>query len=178
MNATKKDAEVKGKFFQLAGHLMNSVSEQHLQIANKELVDNLGLSWNELDPEDFYPTSLFGLFVDAYAQAVGDADEAIVRLGKRIYPTIKRTAGLPDFLKTPKEFIKFEADGYLLNHQGADIIPRKIVKESDNSITMYAPAIGYSEKLYEGVWLGMLEMIDVNTGKVEKVGDHTYTISW
>jgi hypothetical protein len=177
MNA-RLDAEVKGKFFQLAAHLMASVSDEHLQIANKALIDTLGLACNELDPEEYYPTTLFGLFVNTYARAVGDADEAIIKLGKLIYPTIKHTAGLPEFLKTPKEFIKFEAAGYLLNHQGTDIIPRKIISESDNSVTMYAPAVGYSEKLYEGVWLGMLEMIDVNTGKVEKVGDHTYTISW
>lgn len=178
MNAPKLDAEVKGKFFQLAAQLMNSVSEKHLQIANKALIDTLGLAWNELHPEEYYPTTLFGLFVETYAQAVGNAEEAIIKLGKLIYPTIKYTTGLPEFLKTPKEFIRFEAAGYLLNHQGIDIIPRKIINQTDNSITMYAPSIGYSEKLFEGVWLGMLEMIGVNTGKVEKAGDHTYTISW
>jgi len=172
------DAEVKGKFFQLAAQLMTSVSEKHLKLANKALVDILGLAWNELDPEEYYPTTLFGLFVDTYAQAVGNADDAIIRLGKRVYPTIKCTVGLPDCLKTPKEFIKFEAAGYLLNHQGTDIISRKIIEETDNSITMYAPSVGYNEKLYEGVWLGILEMINVNTGRVEKVGEHTYRISW
>lgn len=178
MKGKRLDAEVKGKFFHLAARLMNSVSEKHLQTANNALIDTLGLAWNELEPEEYYSTTLFGLFVETYARAAGDAEEAIVRLGKLIYPTIKRTSGLPEFLKTPKEFIRFEAAGYLLNHQGIDIIPRKIISQSENSITMYAPAIGYSEKLYEGVWLGMLEMINVTTGKVEKVADHTYTISW
>jgi len=43
---------------------------------------------------------------------------------------------------------------------------------------MYAPAPGYDETLYIGVWLGILEMCDIFSGKVEKTGESTYKISW
>ena len=48
----------------------------------------------------------------------------------------------------------------------------------ENEIVMYAPAPGYDENLYIGVWLGILEMIGITTGNVEELGNHTYKITW
>jgi hypothetical protein len=43
---------------------------------------------------------------------------------------------------------------------------------------MKAVAPGYNEKLYEGVFLGILEMIGIKTGKVENLGDSVLKITW
>jgi hypothetical protein len=74
--------------------------------------------------------------------------------------------------------VRFEADGYSANHKGDDVKPRKIISEKENEIVMYAPAPGYDETLYIGVWLGILELSGITTGKVEELGDHTYKICW
>ena len=69
------------------------------------------------------------------------------------------------------------------NEVGSDTIFQKNIKlkisgEKENEVTMYAPAPGYDENLYIGVWLGILEMIGITSGKVEELGDHTYKIIW
>lgn len=81
-----------------------------------------------------------------------------------VYPTIKRTAGLPPSLKTPLDFLKFEAEGLLANHRGADVRPRKFMKAVDREVVVDAPAPDERSKLYEGVFLGILEITGVKTG--------------
>jgi len=170
-------AEIKGKFITLTGVLMSAKPEV-LSKSNEQLQNDIGLNHLELDPEDFYDTKYWQLFISNYSNTFADPKKAIIDLGKRVYPTIKRTVGLPDHLKTALDYVKYEAEGFLANHSGDDIIPRNIIEESDNHIIMYAPAPGYDETLYIGVWLGILEMCDIFSGKVEKTGESTYKISW
>lgn len=170
-------AEVKGKFITLTGMLMAD-KEDVLANANEKLEDETGCTHLELDPEDFYDTKLWDMFMKLYSNSYDDPKQAMIDLGKRIYPTIKRTSGLPEELKTPLDFVRFEADGYWANHRGDDVIPRSIKDESENEITMYAPAPGYDETLYIGVWLGILEIIGINNGKVDELGNSTYRIHW
>ncbi len=170
-------AEVKGKFITLACMLMQDVPDAQAK-ADELLEDETGCTHTELDPEDFYDTKLFDRVVKIYISTKPDPKEAIINLGKRIYPTQKRTVGFPDSLKTPIDFMKFEAEGFQESHTGDDIIPRKILKEADNEITMYAQAPGYDENIYIGVWLGILEMNGITTGEVENLGEHTYRIHW
>ena len=110
-------AEVKGKFIMLAGSLM-TLYKDGLAEANKGLMAKTGKTFAELDPEGWYDTSLFNLFMETYARYSVSGDRAIVTLGRNVYPTIKKSAGLPPHLKTPLDFIKFEADGFLANHAG------------------------------------------------------------
>ncbi|MEI7596467.1 MAG: hypothetical protein WCK02_12020 [Bacteroidota bacterium] len=170
-------AEVKGKFLILTGMLASNTPDILAQM-NEYLVNETGLTHLEIDPEDYYDTKHWGEFMNAYSKGFPDKKQAIIDLGRRVYPTIKRTSGMPPHLVTPLDFVRFEAEGFLANHTGDDVIPRKIISESANEITMYAPAPGYDENLYIGVWLGILEMIDITTGKVEELGDHTYKITW
>jgi hypothetical protein len=137
----------------------------------------------KLPPEDWFDTSLFNLFMQEYANASSSGRRAIITLGRKVYPTIKKT-GLPEFA-SPVEFLAFEATGFLANHQGRDIIPRKILKQTSNEFIVEAPAPGYDCALFEGVFLGILEMMDVTTGKVTqttcvKNGDKTCTfnVTW
>ena len=158
-------AEVKGKFIVLAARLM-SLYVVKLMEADGVLFKKMGRHWNELEPEGWYDTALFDLFIEAYAKASPLGEEAIVAIGKGVYPKIKKTVGLPTHLKTPLDFIKYEAEGFLANHRGADIVPRTFVLVEDRHVVVEARAPGYSAKLYEGVFLGILEMCGVKTGKI------------
>lgn len=169
-------AQVKGKFITLTGMLASTSPEVSRKI-DQYLEEQTGLRHLELDPEEFYDTSLWNEVIKIYAHSFADPKQAIIGLGKRIYPTIKRTSGLPEHLKSPKDFMLFEAEGFRANHS-PDVEQRKVVSETENSVTIYAPAPGYEESLFVGVWLGILEMIDLFSGNVEEVAKSTYKISW
>lgn len=177
-------AEVKGKFIMLAGSLM-TLYKDGLAEANKGLAAKTGKTFAELDPEGWYDTSLFNLFMETYSRYSVSGDRAIVTLGRNVYPTIKKSVGLPPHLKTPLDFIKFEAEGFLANHRGSDVQPRKFISAKDGDVVVQAPAPGYNPKLYEGVFLGILEMSGVKTGTVVQTkaranGDTTdeFHITW
>lgn len=173
---------MKGKFITLACSLLETKPN-----AKKEALDVVkkltGKEFNELDPEGWYETSVF----QSVFKAIEDnsspllARAAIKLIGQRVYPTIEKTAGLPKSLKTPLDFIKFEAEGFLLNHQGADVKPRKILVAEDKNVVIEANSPGYSPVLIEGVFLGILEMSGIKTGRVdykEENGNSIYMIKW
>jgi hypothetical protein len=167
---------VKGKFITLTGMLMSN-SEEQLAKANQYLESEIGLTHLELDPEDFYDTSLFNEFMKVYIETSGLGKEGYVVVGRRVYPTIKRTAGLPPNLTTPLDFVKFEAEGFLANHT-SDVVHRKFLKTEDKNVVVYAPAPGYDGTLYVGVYLGILDICGITTGKVDLVDKDTYQITW
>jgi len=68
-----------------------------------------------------------------------------------------------------------------MNHRGADVRPRTFITTKDHLVVVRAPAPGYNQKLYEGVFLGILEMCGITTGKVvmtERAPLFEYTITW
>jgi hypothetical protein len=177
-------AEIKGRFITLTGTLM-SLHPRQLDQADTLLIAKCGKHWNELDPEGWYDTSSWGVFMDAYAKASVAGERALVTLGRNIYPAIKKAGGLPQALKAPLDWIKYEAEGFLANHRGADVKPRKFIKAVDHDVVVEALAPGYNSRLYEGVFLGILEICEVTTGKVEQTrsqekGDATseFHIMW
>ena len=177
-------AQVKGKFITLAGWLMSAYPADR-EKADTALFIRTGKHWDELDPEDWYDTQLFDVFMRTYAKASPTGDRALVTLGRKVYPTIRDTVGLPPHLRTPLDFIKFEAGGFLANHSGAAVVPRTFVKAVDGDVVVRAPAPGYNSALYIGVFLGILEMCGVKTGKVvqtksQENGDSTseFRITW
>lgn len=179
-------AEVKGKFITLACSLLETKPEAKTA-ALTAVKQMTGKEWNELDPEGWYNTNVF----EAVFKAIMDHTSpllgwaAIKVIGRGVYPTIQRTVGLPTQLTTPEDFIKFEAEGFLANHRGADVIPRKIIKAEPGMVVMEAPSPGYNCSLIEGVYEGILIMCDIRHGKVKQSrcvtkGDTTceYVISW
>jgi hypothetical protein len=176
-------AQVKGKFITLAGALMSTYPEE-LALADQALFKKIQKHWNELDPEGWYETTLFNIFIETYIKTSPSKEAAIVTLGKRVYPTIKRTVGLPEF-SSPLDFLKFEAEGFLDNHRGSDIKPRRILRSHQGDFLVEACAPGYNSKLYEGVFLGILEMCGVKNAKVvqtkcQEKGDSTseFHVTW
>jgi hypothetical protein len=177
-------AEVKGRFITLTGTLM-SVHPRKLDQADTLLMAKCGKHWNELDPDGWYDTSSWDVFMDAYVKASVAGEGALVLLGRNIYPTIKKAGGLPAALKTPLDLIKVEAEDFLAEHRGADVRPRKFIKAVDHDVVVEAPAPGYNSRLYEGVCLGILEICGVAAGSVEQTrsqekGDPTseFHIMW
>lgn len=168
-------AQVKGKFIKLAGFLMLPAE---IKIANEYLQGLLGKTHKDLDDEEWYDISIFDKFMKTCEVNSLSKDRIYVTIGKKVYPTIKRTSGMPPHLVTPLDFIKFEADGFLMNHQGIGVTPRKFIKAVDKEVIVEAKAPGYNSKLYEGVWLGILEMCDIKTGKVENTGNDVFKITW
>ena len=160
-------AEVKGRSITLTGTLM-SLCPRQLDQADTLLIARCGKHWNELDPEGWYDTLSWGDFMDAYAKASISGDRALVTIGRNIYPTIKKAGGLPPALKTPLDLIRYEAQGFLTEHRGADVKPRKFIKAVDREVVVEAPAPGYNSRLYEGVFLGILEICGVTAGRVEQ----------
>jgi hypothetical protein len=176
-------AQVKGKFIGLAGQLM-SLYKADLAKADGVLYQKTKKHYDELEPEGWYETSLFDLFMETYAKASPTGERAIITLGRRVYPTIKNSVGLPP-VTDPLEFLKLEAEFFMTEHKGPDVRPRKIITAEKGRFIVEAPAPGYNCALFEGVFLGILDMLDVQTGKVvqnkcEKRGDATceFEVTW
>lgn len=177
-------AEVKGKFITLTAGLM-SPYRRAFEGAAAVILRRTGRNWDALDPEGWYDCSLFGELIEHYARASITKEQAVITLGKEVYPTIKQTVGLPDGLNTPLEFIRYEAEGFLANHRGADVRPRFFVRAEEGEVVVRAPAPGYDPRLYIGVYLGILEMCGVKGGRVVQTkavrnGDGTdeFRITW
>lgn len=118
-------AEVKGKFIILVGSLM-SLYEKNQKIADGKLFKATGKHFIELDPEGWYDTKLYNSFMEEYIKGSPSGEKALITLGRNVYPTIKKTAGLPPEIQTPLDLIIFEAKGFELNHRGPDVETKKV----------------------------------------------------
>lgn len=177
-------AEVKGKFISLAGNVLK-LFKNGLHNINPELVAKTEKNWSELNPEGWYDTKIFNLVLEIYSKYSSVGEESIVLVGKSIYPLVKQTVGFPSRVITPLDLILYEAEGFLANHRGNDVVPRKFIRKNDRDVLVEAPAPGYNSKLYIGVYLGILEMFEITTGKVVQTksiinGDATdeFHITW
>lgn len=179
-------ADVKGKFITLACSLLMTKPKAQ-EIASKTVKEQTGKDYTELEPEEWYDTKI----LNAVYQAIRDnsssilADAAIKFIGQKVYPTIEKTTGLPKDLKTPLDFIKYEAEGFKLNHRGADVKPRKILEAKEGKVLIQATSPGYDCTLIEGVYEGILKMCGVQDKEViqtkcVKKGDPDceYLITW
>lgn len=160
-------AEIKGKFILLACSLLETKPEAKSQaLANVRRLT--GREWNELDPEGWYDTKVINSVFEAIEANASPilAWAAIKVIGQNVYPTIERTVGLPKTLQTPLDFVKFEAEGFMANHRGPDVTPRKIVSAEPGSVVVEAPSPGYNCSFIEGVFDGILIMCGIRNGEV------------
>ena len=129
----------------------------------------LGKHWHELDPEAWVDIRLSNNFVAAYVKTspMGE-DEALIELGKRMYPMIARVTGLPAGLKTPIDYLRYETEGYLANVRGRGVTPRRIVKMEDGHVIVQAKIRAWDCRIQEGVYLGILEMVGASGGVAEQ----------
>jgi predicted hydrocarbon binding protein len=180
-------AEIKGKFINLAYNFLRTRPAAQ-QAATSAVQRLTGTPAGELDPEQFYDTKV----LDEVFQAVLNSEQgirakaALKTIGQEVYYEIKWTAGLPDNLQDPVDYVKFEAEGFLANHRGTGVIPRKFVKSEPGHCVVEAPSPGYNCIWIEGVYEGILRMCGkLKTANVTQTqcvmnGDPTcvYDIKW
>lgn len=160
--------KVKGKFISLAGYLMSSNKNAKMK-CDALLYEKIERTSMQLDPEEWYDNQILTDFIKIYSDFSEDSEQAIICLGKKVYPLIKQTIGLPEFIKSPLDLMLFEAEGFLQNNKGEGIIPRKFIKKEEGHVIVQAPApipTKENQKLFEGVFLGILQMYGIKTGKV------------
>jgi len=148
-------AQVKAKFIQLACDFLSSSPEtQRAAIAAVER--NAGKPYKELDPEAYYDASV----LDAVFKEIDNHESELMArvrkkvIGQEVYSTIRFTVGIPEHIKTPLDHVKFEAEGFMLNHRGGDVKPRRILLAEDRHVVIEAPSPGYDCTWIEGVFVG------------------------
>ena len=179
-------ANIKGKFITMSCALLEWKPEAH-DTAIKKIRQMTGKEWNQLDPEGWYDTAV----LQAVFQAVIDHDgpmlgaASIKVMGRRVYPTIEKTVGLPKDLKTPLDWVKWEGNSFMLDHQGKDVVPRKFLNTELGHVIVEALSPGYDCTLIEGVYAGILDICKIKNYKITqtrcvKKGDPVceYDISW
>ena len=159
--------QTRGKFLVLIMVLMRSYEDQFKK-ADTYILEKTGKHWNELDPEGWYDTDLTRELISYYVQGSPTKEKALITFGKQVYPTIKRTTGLPPELKTPLEYIEFEAKGHVENLRGLEVKPRRFLRKEEGCVVIEMPDEGEDCRILEGVYLGILKLADVFSGQVEQ----------
>lgn len=126
-------AEVQGKFISLTCNLMTAYPDAQKK-ANDYIFKRIGKDWQTIPAEDFFDTKILAEVMNIYAEASISGDFAFVTLGRRIYPTIKKTVGLSLNLRSPIDYIKHECETFLETHRGKDIVPRQIISVKDREV--------------------------------------------
>ena len=158
-------AEVRGKLITLAASLM-TIYEEELERANQKLQTEVGESWDELEPEGWYDAKFYRLFMDAYKDASPTEDEALVTLGKMIYPKMDKEIGLPEELEDPIDYLVFESEGYSMHLRGPEIKPRQFVKKEPGHVVVRTKMLEQDCKILEGVYMGLMKLSGVHRGKI------------
>jgi hypothetical protein len=179
-------AQIRGKFITMACSLL--VLKPAAKAEAYQRVKSLtGKEWDQLEPEGWYdaegPEAVFQV-AEKYHGAV--MSRAVIKvMGRRIYPTIDETVGLPTHLKTPVDWLEWEGSNFLNDHRGPDVVPRKFIKTEPGHIVVEAASPGYNCFITEGVYEGILEICGVKDYKVTqtrcvKKGDAVceYDIRW
>ena len=152
--------------------------------ADQVLFNKIGKHFDELESEGWYDGELLGLFLNAYIEASPSGKNALITMGKNIFPILKHTIGLPDF-NDPLEALEFESQTFLNDHKDDDVskvIPREIIKFEMGHVIIKAPAPAksYDILLFKGVFIGILNMLGIKTGKVEIIDEKNsiFEITW
>ena len=180
-------AKVKGKFITMECSLLDIYPEAKDE-ASQSIKRLTGEEWDQLAPEGWYDASVVESILQVTEKHYGSLMgwSTIKVMGKRIFPTIKKTVGFPDSLKTPLDWLKWEGKTFLDDHQGSDVVPRKFLTTEPGHVVVEAISPGYNCILIEGVYEGILEkMCGIKQYKViqtrcVKKGDPVceYDITW
>ncbi len=80
-------AEIKGRIIILCGRLM-SLYKNELKQADDYLYKRIGIHYKELEPNGWYGTKILCTFMDKYSEASITKEQALVTLGRMIFPLI------------------------------------------------------------------------------------------
>lgn len=162
-------AKSKGKFVAMAYTLLELNPEAQIEAARK-IKQLTGQDLTQIIPEGWYDTSVIESVFQIVEKYYGSimAWSTIKVMGRRIYPTIAKTVGLPTHLKTPLDWLRWEGQSFLNDHQGRDVVPRNFLKVETGHIIVEAISPGYNCILVEGVFEGILDMCNIKTYTVKQ----------
>lgn len=179
-------AKIKGKFITMACFLLESKPEVKEE-AKQRIKEMTGKEWNQLEPEGWFDVSV----LEAVFKSVEKHHGSIMgwawikTMGKRVYPTIDETVGLPKDLKTPLDWLRWEGNSFLDDHQGDDVVPRKFLVTDPGHVVVEAVSPGYNCAFIDGVYEGILDICKIKNYKVVQTrclrkGDPVceYDITW
>lgn len=175
--------ELRGKFISVVCKLLETKPEVKAAVLDYVLKQT-GKPCDQIDSEGWYPVEVFAGACRVVEEKTTPilARAALKAMGTKIYPAIKATVGLPPHLKTPSDFLRFEAEGYLVSYRGPSVHPREVIKDEPNAYSLQADMPqGVPIPLMEGVFLGILQIAGVYNGSVrveEKNGHVYYHITW
>ena len=120
-------AMVKGKYITMACSLLELNPKARLEVA-QGIKEKTGMEWKDLPPEDWFEAHVQGYVLEVVEKHNSPvmATSIIKAMGRRIFPTISKTTGFPEDLKTPLDFLKWEGESFIRDHKGSDVIPRKL----------------------------------------------------
>ena len=158
-------AEIKGKFVTLAGSLMSLYPDARAK-ADEILFRRTGKHWDELEPEGWYDTDIYKVFLDTYCGSSITGEKALITLGKNYFPTIEKLGGIPSDIGNAMDMIIHSTRSFASDHRGPSIRPIKVVKAEEGDVVLDIPDCGYDCRLGEGVYLGILGMYGIGGGRV------------
>ncbi len=104
-------AEVRGNIIQLTGSLMGLYPEAQ-EKADQALFRICGKHWDEMTTDDWIDTTIWDTFMGDYAAASLSGQNALITLGRNIYPAIRKAGQIPEEIDTPLKMLKFEEQGF------------------------------------------------------------------
>lgn len=175
--------EIKGQFITTLCNLLETSPE--VKVAAFEHVKQVtGKSYDKLDPQGWYPirasTGILEMISKEYTPVLTRV--RFKTMGSNVYPTMKAHGGIPADVNTPGKLMRFEAEGYMKSHRGAEVVPHKILKDAPNEFIVQVDLLpGTPSAMYEGVYLGILKMCGISSGIVrvtEKDGHTLFHVNW
>ena len=98
---------------------------------------------------------------------------------------VRFTSRIGGDLTSPIRILEHEAEMFLKNHKGRDVVPRKFITKEEGLVVVEAPSPGYDCTLLEGVYEGILTICQAEKGSITQIkclkkGDATcvYRIKW
>jgi len=177
-------AQIKGMMITQVCMLMTLYEDGQKKAADYVL-QKTGKHYEDLEPNEFYDVEILNEALKIYSEYSPTRDRVYITHGTKVYPLLKQHVGFPPHLKTPLDFLLFEAESFKQNHRGPDVIERHFLKTDDKHIIVDAPSPGYNCKILEGVFLGILKMVGEENGTVTQTeciqrGDSTciYDVTW
>ncbi len=177
-------AQIKGMMITQVCMLMTLYEDGQKKAADY-VFQKTGKHYDDLEPNTFYDVEILNEALRIYSESSPTGDRVYITHGTKVYPLLKQHVGFPPHLKTPLDFLLFEAESFKQNHRGSDVIARNFLKTDDKHIIVDAPSPGYNCKIVEGVFLGILKMLGEENGQVSQTKciqrrDSTciYDITW
>ncbi|MBB4313634.1 methyl-accepting chemotaxis protein [Roseospira marina] len=170
-----KVADIRGRVVLLTASLMDPATRAR---AEQVLVERTGHSLSGIKPEDWVSTAVFDTLLQEYARGSGRGEGAIIEVGRKVFPALEAAGKLPKGTKTPVEWLLYENEIFLLEHQGTEVRGRNVLRAEDGHVTMEALAPGYDAALYVGVYEGILQWRGITDGTVARRPGGVFDITW